>query len=126
MIGVKGQQVHHRDHPQVIHQALKVQPQVIPLTAVTTSEETHTFDYGDSPYGTVIMMTRHQIHANGHLQYHPGEEHPKVVDQVRRDRVLTMMIPRSPRPQRGFQEQPSGHLLTNALQEEPHSKKVLN
>ena len=98
-------------------EALKVQPQVIPLTAVTTFEETHTFDYGDSPYGTVIMMTRHQIHANGHLQYHPGEEHPKVVDQVRQevDQVPMMMNQRSPRPQQGFQEQLSEHLLTNTL-----------
>ena len=83
MIGVTGQHVHRRVHHQVTHQAPKVLPQVIPLTAVTTFEETHTFDYGDSPYGTVIMMTRHQIHANGHLQYHPGEERPKAVDQAR-------------------------------------------
>ena len=93
MKDVDGEQVHHRDHHQVTHQALKVQPQVVLLTAATTFEEIHTF------------------------QYLPGEEHPKVVDQVRRevDQALMMMNPQSPKPQLGFQEQLLEHLSTNAL-----------
>ena len=40
--------------------------------------------------------------------------------------ALMMMNPQSPKPQLGFQEQPSEHLSTNALKEEPHSKNVFS
>ena len=118
--------MHHRDHHQVIHQALKVQPQVIPLTAATTFEGIHTFDYGDSPYGTANMMTRHQIHARGDLQYRPGEELPKEVDQVRQeaDQKLMMKNLRSPKPQLCAHAHHSEHLLLkeSTQKPEPHSK----
>ena len=42
------------------------------------------------------------------------------------DQAQLTMIPPSPRPHVGFQEQPLEHLLTNALQEKPHSKQVIS
>ena len=104
------EQLHHRDHRQVTHQAAKGQALAL-LTAAMTFIMIHTFNQCTG------VMTRHQTHGNLQLQYIPGEELPKEVDQARQevDQVLMIKNQRSPKPQQGFQEQPSEHLITNAL-----------